>query len=90
MSRPNFLKLSKKRKAAIIAYGTRRHWRWIDLAKHYRQPTWCNYHEALSGMMGCWSLVGMGGETKDLYKRRCNTCDLSDYFTPSAGDRKEG
>lgn len=25
--------------------------------KKYSQPDWCNYPEALAGMMGCWSLT---------------------------------
>jgi len=31
-------------------------WGWV--MRHYRQPTWCNYPNALEGPMGCWSLVG--------------------------------
>ncbi len=26
--------------------------------KKYRQPDWCNYYEALSDILGCWSLMG--------------------------------
>ena len=30
---------------------------WSYAMKHYRQPDWCGYPNALDGMMGCWSLV---------------------------------
>lgn len=28
-----------------------------DFMKKYSQPEWCNYHEALNPMLGCWSLT---------------------------------
>ena len=28
--------------------------------ERFRQPKWCNYPEALAGMMGCWSLMTPG------------------------------
>jgi hypothetical protein len=28
-----------------------------EFMKRYKQPTWCEYPEALGGQMGCWSLV---------------------------------
>ena len=30
---------------------------WSYAMKHYRQPDWCSYPNALDGMMGCWSLI---------------------------------
>jgi hypothetical protein len=31
---------------------------WADIKKEYKQPDWCDYPEALDGIMGCWSLTG--------------------------------
>jgi hypothetical protein len=49
---------------------------WGNLAKNYRQPEWCNYPDALEGIMGCWSLIDM---TKDGYRTKisreyCKDC----------------
>jgi hypothetical protein len=40
----------------------------------YQQPGWCTYPEALSGAMGCWSLVG--DNRTAISKSFCKTCDL--------------
>lgn len=29
-----------------------------DITDKYMQPEWCDYPDALLGVMGCWSLVG--------------------------------
>lgn len=31
-------------------------WAWV--VDNYQQPSWCEYENALSGKMGCWSLTG--------------------------------
>lgn len=38
----------------------------------YRQPRWCQYPEALSGEMGCWSLVSRRIHGED----DCKGCDM--------------
>ncbi len=40
--------------------------------KKYRQPDWCNYYEALGGVLGCWSLMDCIIHCKD----DCHDCDL--------------
>lgn len=45
---------------------------WGDVQKKYRQPSWCDYPEALDGAMGCWSLVGRMVTGEDY----CKNCDL--------------
>lgn len=81
MRRKNFLKLTNKRKDQVIVYGIKRGWKWGTLYKYYKQPTWCSYKGALHGELGCWSLMGWGMETKkDLYIRKCNSCELSNYY----------
>ena len=30
---------------------------WQECAKLYPQPKWCEYPNAVCGMMGCWSLM---------------------------------
>ena len=81
MRRRNFLKLTNKRKAQIIAYGVKRKWNWNKLSKYYKGPSWCSCTTPLNGEMGCFSLVGLGNETrKGLYRRKCNSCELSKYY----------
>ena len=44
---------------------------------NYKQPDWCNYPEALSTTMGCWSLCDLkkdGLRTK-ISKEFCKDCD---------------
>ena len=31
---------------------------WEECAREYPQPEWCDYANAVQGMMGCWSLMG--------------------------------
>ena len=45
--------------------------------ENYKQPDWCNYPEALSITMGCWSLCDLkkdGLRTK-ISKEFCKECD---------------
>lgn len=44
-------------------------WKWFK--KYIKQPDWCDYPDALKGLMGCWSLVF----TKDRNKKKCSDCD---------------
>ena len=80
MKRKNFYRLSNKRKAEVFQYGMKRRWNWKHLYKHYKQPPWCFYPDALSGEMGCWTLIGKGNETKGRRNDKCNTCPESKYF----------
>ena len=45
---------------------------WNEIMEKYKQPKWCDYPDALSGYMGCWSLVGGKVTGKDY----CKGCDL--------------
>ena len=45
---------------------------WADCVEQFNQPTWCRYHHALNGEMGCCSLVSRRVRTED----DCNGCDL--------------
>ena len=46
---------------------------------NYKQPDWCTYPEALSGLMGCWSL---GDATKDGSRTKISNkfCEKCDYY----------
>jgi len=44
---------------------------WAVCAKLYPQPPWCEYTDAVCGMMGCWSLMGFHIINKD----SCGNCD---------------
>ena len=44
-----------------------------EFMQRYKQPPWCEYPEALGGMMGCWSLV----LTNRIHSiEDCVNCDL--------------
>lgn len=49
---------------------------WADIGKKYKQPEWCGYPEALSGVMGCWSLCDIteGGLRTKISKSFCASC----------------
>jgi hypothetical protein len=44
---------------------------------NYKQPDWCNYPEALSMKMGCWSLCdfSVNGLRTKISKSFCKGCD---------------
>ena len=42
-----------------------------ELAKRHPQPKWCNYPDAVQGVMGCWSLTGF----KIKKKSDCKDCE---------------
>jgi hypothetical protein len=46
---------------------------WGYVLKHYRQPEWCTYPEALAGIWGCWSLIYR-------YKINRNKCKRCGYY----------
>jgi len=49
---------------------------WKEIIDRYSQPEWCNYPDALSGQMGCWSLIDTepeGLRTK-ISKEFCKSC----------------
>ena len=48
------------------------HMTWGECAKQYPQPVWCDYPDAVEGMMGCWSLMS------HIIKKpsSCYGCDL--------------
>lgn len=44
---------------------------------NFKQPNWCSYPDALSGVMGCWSLMDCredGGRSK-ISRNFCNKRD---------------
>lgn len=46
------------------------------LFDHYRQPVWCDYPEAMGGVMGCWSLVDLFNLRHKISRNFCRDCDL--------------
>lgn len=42
--------------------------------ENYKQPDWCHYPEALSGIMGCWSLMDKNLRT-EISHDYCKTCE---------------
>lgn len=44
---------------------------YAELARLHPQPIWCNYPDAVMGMMGCWSLVGFMIKKED----DCKNCE---------------
>jgi len=47
------------------------------IMENYKQPDWCNYPEALSMTMGCWSLCDLSkdGLRTKISKDFCKGCD---------------
>lgn len=43
---------------------------WKECAKLYPQPDWCNYPDAVCGIMGCWSLMNLS-----VTEENCANCD---------------
>lgn len=47
---------------------------WQYVMDNFKQPTWCNYPEALSGIMGCWTLTSDEGRQK-ISRKFCKDCE---------------
>lgn len=65
--------LSQKRIEKIIKDGITVK----ECLKQYKQPDWCNYPDALAGIMGCWSLTSneKDGLRTKISKEFCKNCD---------------
>lgn len=50
---------------------------WDYICKNYLQPEWCEYPNALNGLMGCWSLIDISkdGYRTKISKDYCKDCD---------------
>ena len=44
---------------------------WADVMANYKQPDWCDYPDALEGVMGCWSLI----YRKPVSETYCKDCE---------------
>ena len=50
---------------------------WAEVVQAYEQPSWCAYHLALNGVLGCWSLVGWSlADRRIRTEDDCKGCDL--------------
>jgi hypothetical protein len=58
------------------------------VVENYRQPTWCNYPEALNGVMGCWSLTDIFGLRKMISKKFCSECDCCTLPISDQNDKR--
>jgi hypothetical protein len=47
---------------------------WGEVMKRYSQPDWCNYPDALEGVMGCWSLIDVHLRHQ-ISRDYCKGCD---------------
>ena len=56
---------------------------WGEIMGRYKQPDWCNYPDALEGIMGCWSLTGINTrkQISKAYCKKCDCCALEDNET---------
>lgn len=64
-----FHELPKEEKERILASRMLM----CEFMDKYQQPAWCKFPNALSGLMGCWSL--MLGDIETI--RDCRECDDS-------------
>jgi hypothetical protein len=71
--------LTKKRKKEIMNSGMTM----AEFMKQYKQPSWCDYPDALESLMGCWSLMV---SLTNVSKKYCNKCDC--YIFPAHGNAK--
>ena len=46
-----------------------------ELMNRYKQPDWCEYPEALNGVMGCWSLMDTMNLRHKISREYCKGCD---------------
>ena len=66
--KPFFHRLSvRKQHEALTSSMTVR-----EFMEAFRQPRWCNYPEALEGVLGCWSLIIPGRIRR---QQDCVNCD---------------
>lgn len=49
-----------------------------EAVEKYKQPDWCNYPGAVTGMVGCWSLTDNkpGGLRTTISKDYCKSCEF--------------
>lgn len=71
-----FHELSDKDIAKLLS--KKRTWKYI--MENYKQPSWCTYPEALSGIMGCWSLTDISKNRVKITDNYCNSCEYHDKF----------
>lgn len=79
MGKPFFHELSDDAYKALEDGGAT----WGDIMERFDQPEWCDYPNALEGVMGCWSLIYR--KVKD--ESRCLNCDMrrQPYKVPREG-----
>ena len=46
---------------------------WV--VENIKQPDWCEYPNALEGVMGCWSLIDVNDLRKKICHEFCKNCD---------------
>lgn len=69
-NKPHFHELTNKEYETLKNSGAT----WRDVMATYSQPDWCEYPNALEGIMGCWSLVSEALRKK-ISKEYCKNCD---------------
>ena len=45
------------------------------IKNNYIQPDWCSYNNALDGPFGCWKLMDLFNERKNISEETCKNCD---------------
>lgn len=59
---------------------------YAELNQDFPQPLWCDYHQAVFGMMGCWTLTNFSsGHSRVRGEDSCRDCDC---FKPFGGKKK--
>lgn len=73
MKKNYFHKVSQEEIDNLIS--EKKSWRYV--MENYKQPNWCQYHEALNGTMGCWSLTDISKKSlrTKISKKFCSDCD---------------
>ena len=47
----------------------------FEFLEQYNQPDWCEYPNALAGVMGCWSLMSVGNKKVISVENDCGDCE---------------
>jgi hypothetical protein len=71
--------LTHKKKTAISRAIKKQDRTSEEFMSMFKQPTWCEYPDALAGMMGCWSLVSKS-KSITIDEEYCKTCECSSVF----------
>jgi hypothetical protein len=84
MERRYWHRLSQETVDKIIAGGKT----WGYVMENFKQPDWCEYSNALDGLMGCWTLTDRWNKNsrKSISRKFCKGCEY--YKEKNHGNKR--